>query len=150
MTQASVSLKERVIHAIGFELIAVLICAPVLAFVFNKPIGSTGALAIVLSAIAMLWNMAYNALVDKYVKRERASWGLGARFMHGLGFEGGIIVLCLPVAAWILEISLIQALIVEAGFFVFILPYTMLYNWAFDKLKQRFTGRNCSVVENAR
>lgn len=44
-------------------------------------------------------------------------------------------VWCLPVAAWMLEISLLQAFMVELGFFVIILPYTVLYNWAFDKAR---------------
>ncbi|MFK8399957.1 multidrug/biocide efflux PACE transporter [Pseudomonas sp. BGr12] len=141
MSKPTISLKERILHAIGFEVGAVLICAPVLALVFNKPIESTGMLAILLSAIAMLWNMVYNAIVDQLIRLERNQWGFGARFLHGLGFEVGIIVLCLPVAAWLLGVSLLQALIVEAGFFAFILPYTMAYNWAFDKAKQRFFAK---------
>ncbi|MNO44927.1 Bacterial Transmembrane Pair family protein [compost metagenome] len=94
-----------------------------------------------LSVIAMLWNMVYNALVDRYVQVERIHWKASARFVHGLGFEAGLVVWCLPVAAWMLEISLLQAFMVELGFFVIILPYTVLYNWGFDKARHLLMQR---------
>ena len=135
MALQNVSLSERLTHAIGYELIAVLVAAPVMAWAFDKSIASTGALALVMSTIAMLWNMLYNALVDRWAKVARHQWGFSARLLHGLGFEGGLVVMCLPVAAWMLQISLWQAFLLEIGFFVFILPYTVLYNWAFDKIR---------------
>ncbi|QXH44873.1 multidrug/biocide efflux PACE transporter [Pseudomonas xanthosomatis] len=135
-----VSLTERLTHAIGYEIGAVVLSAPVMAWVFDKPMETTGALALVISLIAMGWNMAYNALVDRFVSRPRSQWRFTNRLLHGLGFEGGIIVLCLPVAMWMLDIGLVTAFMLEAGFFVFILPYTVLYNWGFDKLKQQLSG----------
>lgn len=135
-----VSLTERLTHAIGYEIGAVVLSAPVMAWMFDKPMQTTGALALVISLIAMGWNMAYNALVDHLVSRPRSQWSLANRLLHGLGFEGGIIVLCLPVAMWMLNIGLVTAFMLEAGFFVFILPYTVLYNWGFDKLKQQLSG----------
>ncbi|MNP70951.1 Bacterial Transmembrane Pair family protein [compost metagenome] len=47
----------------------------------------------------------------------------------------------MPVAAWMLDISLWQALMVELGFFVIILPYTVVYNWAFDQVRHWITQR---------
>ncbi|MGB8667779.1 MAG: chlorhexidine efflux transporter, partial [Serratia inhibens] len=31
-----------------------------------------------------------------------------------------------------------QAFMLEIGFFLFFLPYTMLYNWVYDRLRQRW------------
>ena len=129
----NVSFTERLVHAVGYEVFAVLLCAPLLSWIMGKSLATAGALAVTLSVIAMLWNMVYNALVDRYVQAERIHWKASARFAHGLGFEAGLVVWCLPVAAWMLEISLLQAFMVELGFFVIILPYTVVYNWAFDK-----------------
>lgn len=137
MKHNNVSLTERLIHATGYEAGAVVLSAPVMAWLFDKPMHTTGALALVISLIAMVWNMLYNALVDRFCSLPRHQWRLPARLLHGLGFEGGIIVLCLPVAVWMLDITLVQAFMLEAGFFVFILPYTVLYNWGFDKAKYR-------------
>ncbi|OUM30026.1 multidrug/biocide efflux PACE transporter [Pseudomonas putida] len=131
----TVSFTERLVHAVGYEVFAVMLCAPLLSWVMGKSLATAGALAVTLSVIAMLWNMVYNALVDRWVQTERIHWKASARFVHGLGFEAGLVVWCLPVAAWMLDISLLQAFMVELGFFVIILPYTVLYNWAFDKAR---------------
>ncbi|MCJ0973221.1 multidrug/biocide efflux PACE transporter [Pseudomonas sp. PS1] len=138
MATNNASVTERIIHAVGYELIAVLIFAPALAWGLDKPIESAGALAIVTSIIAMLWNMAFNAIVDRCTTSERINWSITVRLLHGLGFEAGVIAMCVPLAAWMLDITLWQAFLVELGFFAFILPYTVAYNWGFDKISYRF------------
>jgi uncharacterized membrane protein len=142
----NVSFTERVVHAVGYEVFAVLLCAPLLSWVMGKSLATAGALAVTLSVIAMLWNMVYNALVDRWVQTERIHWKASARFVHGLGFEAGLVVWCLPVAAWMLDISLLQAFMVELGFFVIILPYTVLYNWAFDKARHLVMQRRSAAL----
>ncbi|MDD2136381.1 multidrug/biocide efflux PACE transporter [Pseudomonas kurunegalensis] len=142
----NVSFTERLVHAIGYEVFAVLLCAPLLSWVMGKSLATAGALAVTLSVIAMLWNMVYNTLVDRWVQTERIHWKASARFVHGLGFEAGLVVWCLPVAAWMLDISLLQAFMVELGFFVIILPYTVLYNWAFDKARHLVMQRRSAAL----
>jgi len=129
------SFTERMVHAVGYEIFAVLLCAPLLSWIMGKSLATAGTLAVTLSLIAMAWNMVYNALVDRFVATPRIQWKAPARLVHGLGFEAGLVVWCLPVAAWMLEISLLQAFMVELGFFVIILPYTVVYNWAFDRAR---------------
>jgi uncharacterized membrane protein len=136
----TVSFTERLVHAVGYEAFA-LLCAPLLSWVMGKSLATAGALAVTLSVIAMLWNMVYNALIDRWVQTERINWKASGRFVHGLGFEAGLVVWCLPVAAWMLDISLLQAFMVELGFLVIILPYTVLYNWAFDKARHLLMQR---------
>lgn len=130
-----VSFTERMVHAVGYEVFAVLLCAPLLSWVLGKSLATAGGLAVTLSVIAMAWNVTYNALIDRVVQTERVAWKPWTRVAHGLGFEAGLVVWCLPVAAWMLDISLLQAFMVELGFFVIILPYTVVYNWAFDKAR---------------
>ncbi|HDS0961614.1 hypothetical protein PshuTeo2_33300 [Pseudomonas hunanensis] len=138
----NVSFTERLVHAVGYEVFAVLLCAPLLSWIMGRSLATAGALAVTLSVIAMLWNMAYNALVDRWVQSERINWKASTRFVHGLGFEAGLVVWCLPVAAWMLDISLLQAFMVELGFFVIILPYTVVYNWTFDKARHLLVQRH--------
>jgi len=128
---------ERVVHAVGFEVIAIAICAPLAAWILNKPLFQMGALAIMLSTVAMVWNMIYNAGFDKFfpVGEKRR---LPLRIAHSLGFEGGFILIGLPLAAWMLNISLLQAFMVEIGFFLFFLPYSVIYNWGYDTLRGRW------------
>ncbi len=54
------------------------------------------------------------AMIGEAVRR-----GLWVRMGHALGFEGGFILIGLPLAAWMLDITLWQALMVFlAGVFV--------------------------------
>jgi uncharacterized membrane protein len=136
MHQQKRSLVERVLHAVGFEIIAIGICAPLAAWLMDKPLFQMGALAIMLSTVAMVWNIIYNAGFDKFFPLGRKR-RLPLRVAHALGFEGGFILIGLPLAAWMLDISLLQALMVEIGFFLFFLPYTIIYNWCYDALRNR-------------
>ncbi|MEJ5863468.1 multidrug/biocide efflux PACE transporter [Pseudomonas farsensis] len=145
MKHKAMSLFERLVHATGYEIGAVVMSAPIMAWIFDKPMQTTGALALVISLVAMAWNMLYNALVDRFIDSERNTWAWRARLLHGLGFEGGIIALCLPLAMWMLDISAVQAFMLEAGFFVFILPYTVLYNWGFDKARYQLQRRRLAA-----
>ncbi|MFB1117512.1 multidrug/biocide efflux PACE transporter [Dickeya dadantii] len=129
--------RERMAHAIGFEVMALLICAPIGAWVLGRSILQVGALSIMLSSVAMIWNVVYNSLFDRLWPVSRVRRGLWVRMGHALGFEGGFILIGLPLAAWMLNITLWQALMVEIGFFLFFLPYTMAYNWLYDLLCER-------------
>ncbi|WP_455811950.1 multidrug/biocide efflux PACE transporter [Pseudomonas graminis] len=131
------TLKERFFHAAGFEVLAIALVSPLAAWIMNKPLFQMGALAIMLSTLAMIWNMVYNAAFDRFWPREKVTRGLALRIMHALGFEGGFILIGLPPAALMLGVSLWQALMVEIVFFLFFLPYTMAYNWVYDKVRDR-------------
>lgn len=128
---------ERILHAVGFEVIAIAICAPLAAWIMDKPLFQMGALAIMLSTVAMVWNIIYNAGFDKIFPMAQKR-RLPLRVAHALGFEGGFILIGLPLAAWMLDISLLQAFMVEIGFFLFFLPYTVIYNWMYDTLRARW------------
>lgn len=130
------TLKERFFHALGFEALAATIVSPLAAWAMDKPLFQMGALAIMLSTVAMLWNMVYNAGFDRLFPNGRQSWLL--RIVHALAFEGGFILIGLPIAAWMLGVSLWQALLLEIGFFLFFLPYTVVYNWLYDTLRAKW------------
>ncbi|HDL8284015.1 TPA: multidrug/biocide efflux PACE transporter [Yersinia enterocolitica] len=141
---------ERIIHAIGFEVIAVAICAPVGAWLLDRSILQMGTLAILLSSVAMLWNIIYNSLFDDFWPVSRVAKTLRVRAFHALGFESGFILIGLPIAAGVLGVSLLQAFILEIGFFLFFLPYTMFYNWAYDSLRARIIrSRQANVLTPA-
>ena len=136
------SFKERVLHATLFEVIAVVVCAPLLAWLMDKSLAHMGALTLMFSAIAMLWNMIFNILFDRAQRRMGFHRGLWARISHALLFELGLILVLVPLAAWWLSISLVAAFFLDIGLILFFLPYTLGYNWAYDSLRERFVARN--------
>ncbi|MFS2225203.1 multidrug/biocide efflux PACE transporter [Pantoea sp. B65] len=140
------TLKERFLHAAGFEVLAILTVAPLAAWIMDKPLFQIGALAIMLSTIAMVWNIIYNRAFDGFYPPDKVKRAVGLRILHALGFEGGFIVIGLPLAAWVLEISLLQALLIEVAFFLFFLPYTIAYNWLWDILRQKLLARRACEV----
>lgn len=143
------TLKERIFHAVGFEALAILLVSPLAAWVMAKPLFQMGTLAIMLSTVAMIWNVIYNAGFDRLFPRSNIHRRLPLRIVHALGFEGGFIGIGLPIAAGMLAVSLWQAFLVEVGFFLFFLPYTVAYNWLWDTLREKWLRRKACEL-NAR
>jgi uncharacterized membrane protein len=131
------SLKERALHALLFELIGVLMFAPGLAWVLGQSIGKMGAMTVMISTVAMLWNMLFNAGFD----RLRARLGF-ARALHAISFEVGLVFMVVPMVAWWLSISLLEAFVLDIGLLLLFLPYTMLFNLAYDRLRERLLARS--------
>ncbi|MEB6336947.1 multidrug/biocide efflux PACE transporter [Serratia rhizosphaerae] len=139
------SFSERIVHAVGFEAIAVMICAPIGSWILGRSMAQVGALAVMLSSVAMLWNIVYNAGFDRLWPANRIVRNLKVRMLHATGFEAGFILIGVPIAAFMLNLTLVQAFMLELGFFLFFLPYTVLYNWAYDALRQRWIAARLAV-----
>ncbi|MCF5708228.1 multidrug/biocide efflux PACE transporter [Pseudomonas syringae] len=141
------SIKERVLHATLFEMGGVILVAPLLAWLMNHSLAMMGAMTVMISTVAMLWNMVYNALFDRLRARLGFAMSLTMRALHALGFEGGLILAVVPLAAWWLSISLFEAFVLDIGLLLMFLPYTMLFNWAYDKVRERVLQRRLSKCE---
>ena len=50
------------------------------------------------------------------------------------GFEGGLLVMLVPLMAWWLHVTLLEAFVADLGIFVFFLVYTFAFTWAFDRV----------------
>ncbi|KSO41333.1 hypothetical protein IPC7_01985 [Pseudomonas aeruginosa] len=131
------TLKERIFHALAFEGLAVFLTAPVLSLVMNKPLAHMGALTLMFSTVAMLWNMLFNSLFDRAQRRMGFQRTLQVRVLHAMLFELGLIVVLVPLAAWWLSIGLVEAFLLDMGLILFFLPYTMAFNWSYDVLRAR-------------
>ncbi len=139
------SLGERIGHALAFELIALLICAPALAWLLGKPLLQLGLLTLMFSTVAMLWNMLFNWLFDRAQQRLGFRRDLRVRLCHALLFETGLIVVLVPLAAWWLSIGLLEALLLDIGLILFFLPYTVAFNWGWDVLRERWLVRRAAA-----
>jgi uncharacterized membrane protein len=126
-------LRRRVLQAILYEVIAIALVGPLLGLLFDRPVASSLGLAALLSTIALIWNCVYNALFEAWearqVSRERT---LSRRILHGLGFEGGLVFLLLPVMSWGLDISMRAAFLANLGLLAFFFVYAVAFTWAFD------------------
>jgi len=135
------TLAERVGHALAFEVIALVICAPLFGWLMGTSVAAMGALTLAISLIAMGWNVVYNTLFDKLQRRLGFRRTLAVRLLHAAAFEIGLIVAAVPLAAVWLNISLWDAFVLDIGLLLFFLPYTIFFNWAYDRLRERWVGR---------
>ncbi|MCF6807750.1 PACE efflux transporter [Thiotrichales bacterium 19S9-12] len=120
-----------------FEFLGILVFAPFAAVVLNKNILTVGALGLTISLIAMIWNFFYNIWFDRIEARlgkDRFNRKAITRVIHALLFEGGLLIVTVPLVAIWLHMSLWQAFIIDIAFVIFYLIYAYIYNWCFDKV----------------
>jgi uncharacterized membrane protein len=126
---------RRVLQALLYEVFAIAFVGPVLSFVFDKPQSSTLGLAFVLSSIALAWNYIFNALFERWESRQSVRGrSFLRRLAHGIGFEGGLVVILVPVMSWWLDISLFDAFLANLGLLAFFFVYAIAFTWAFDRV----------------
>ena len=127
--------QRRVLQAVLYELFAIGVVGPVLGWLFDEPMGSSLALAVVLSAMALTWNYVFNALFERWEARQVVRGrSLARRVAHGFGFEGGLALLLVPLVAHWLDMNYWHAFITDLGLLMFFLVYTMVFTWVFDRV----------------
>ncbi|WP_426206895.1 multidrug/biocide efflux PACE transporter [Pseudomonas sp. TWP3-1] len=135
---ANKSITERIFQAIGFELLAILICTPLLAWIMDKPLLDMGLVTLLIAALALAWNVVFNGFFDRALKRMNVEHNAWVRVVHALLFEGGLIVMGVPLIAWWLSVSVWQAFLLDIGVLLFFLPYTYVYHWGYDVVRERW------------
>lgn len=58
--------------------------------------------------------------------------------LHALGFEGTLIIFTIPMIAYVLNVSFVEAFMIEIGILIFFLFYTYAFNYAYDQLRVKF------------
>ena len=126
---------RRVVQALLYEAIAIAVVGPVLSLAFDKPATSTLGLAVVLSGMALTWNYVFNWLFERWESRQTVRGrSFARRLAHGAGFEGGLVVILLPVMSLWLDISLLTALLANLGLLAFFFFYAIAFTWCFDRV----------------
>ncbi|EMP4205754.1 PACE efflux transporter [Klebsiella variicola] len=140
------SFKERIFHAVIFEVTANVIIALSVAWLMNVSVLQSGSLSVISALTAMAWNFVFNKIFDSLQKKHGFQRTFLFRAIHAVGFETGLIITLIPVAMVMLDLTMTEAFFVEIGLVLFFLPYTMLFNWLYDYLRWTFTGRNRSAM----
>ena len=128
-------LKRRLTYVIIFEIIAIISST----FVLMKLSGSDAAeslpVAVMVSLAAVIWNFLYNTAFEAWERRKHvAKRTLLIRSAHALGFEGGLVLICLPLYMIWYDVGLIKAFMMEVALLLFFLFYTFLFTLGFDKI----------------
>jgi uncharacterized membrane protein len=128
-------IKRKVVYITLYEIIAITMSTAGLALLSGANMGHASVAAVAASAIAVVWNLVYNTLFERWEARQaKRGRSLLRRAVHAIGFEGGLVVTLVPLFAWWLEISLWQAFVLDLGLIVFFLVYTFVFNLLFDRI----------------
>ncbi len=129
------SRARRVLQAVLYELIAIAVVGPGLSYLFSEPVASSIGLAVVFASVALAWSYLFNKWFEHWESVQKIKGRtLGRRLIHGLGFEGGLVVMLVPVMAWWLDTTLMNAFLADLGVFAFFFIYSVVFTWAFDRV----------------
>jgi len=98
--------RDRIRHAVGFEIIALILSIPIMSYFFSFDIKDISVIAITGSIMATIWNYVFNIAFDKSLIKFTSSTFKTPmiRVLHVLLFEGGLLILYLPMVSWYLGI----------------------------------------------
>jgi uncharacterized membrane protein len=122
-------LRRKVVY------LAIVSSSAGLALLSGSGMGHASVAAVAASVIAVVWNLVYNTLFERWEARQTTKGrSVLRRVVHAVGFETGLVVTLVPLFAWWLGITLWQAFVLDLGLIVFFLVYTFVFNLAFDRV----------------
>lgn len=128
-------LKRKLIFVTLYEMIGMTLSALTLAALSGTAPSSTGPLAVIITSIAVTWNFIFTSLFERWESRQRSrTRTVKRRIAHAVGFQLTLIVFLIPLIAWWMGISLLQAFLLDVVLIVLIPFYTFAFNWAFDRV----------------
>ncbi|WII93429.1 chlorhexidine efflux transporter [Kingella negevensis] len=80
--------KEHIFQAVLFEAILVALSTIAVMFLAHREVGETGALFVMISLLALLWNVVSNWLFDQKFSAPRETRTFAIRALHAVLFEG--------------------------------------------------------------
>ncbi|WP_119969092.1 PACE efflux transporter [Shewanella japonica] len=129
------STLERVFHAVLFEFLAIIGSVIGLMLFTEHELASLSGTMIAIATIAMGWNFVFNLGFDRFFTGAREKRTVKQRVIQIALFESGLLILTIPVMAYILEISLIEAFWLDISVTLFITVYAYVYNYAYDHIR---------------
>lgn len=129
--------RDRIRHALLFEITLIILCTPLLSFILHKPLETLGTLSIGMSLMAMGWNYMYNVFFDHALLRLGKPLyprSLSMRIAHALLFEVGFLFVSIPMVMWWLHFSFLKAVMFDLAFLVMVPIYTIFYNGIYDRV----------------
>ncbi|QKJ51261.1 PACE efflux transporter [Providencia rettgeri] len=127
-------IKRKIVFVTIYEVVGWVISALALLS-FREFSGNNRPLALVITTIAVSWNFIFNTGFEYWESKQKSRIRtFRRRFVHAILFQLTLVIFLIPLIAWWLSISLLQALILDFALIIFIPIYTFFFNWAFDKI----------------
>ena len=126
---------RKILYAVSFETLGVAVASIGLLLMSEASAEQSITLSILAASLALGWSFVFNSLFERWEARQmRRGRSLGRRSAHAILFEGGLVVILVPITAWWLKVGLWQAMAYEAGLIGLFILYTYIFTWGFDKV----------------
>lgn len=132
------SLLDRARQVALFELGGLILITPPFVWASGVPVVDSLLLMAVMAGMAAAWNAAYNTSFDWIEGRltgrtaDHRPWPL--RIAHAIGFEGGLLLMTLPVIVVMTGMDWLTALLADVGLALAYMVYAFIFNLGYDRL----------------
>ncbi|YCO01410.1 PACE efflux transporter [Vibrio sp. VNB-15] len=136
---------ERVFHAVLFEVLAISLSIFGLAMFTDHEVSALSGTMIVVATIAMIWNFIFNWIFDRFATGAKEKRSIRLRIVHVVLFEVGLLFATIPAMAWMLEVSLWEAFVMDVGVTIFITIYAFTFNYIYDHVRAFLIQRRVAI-----
>ena len=132
------SFRDRLRQIALFEAGGLLMITPPYVWLTGQPGGESVVLMAALALLAATWNGIYNTAFDWIEGRltgrtaDHRPWTL--RVAHAVGFEGGLLLMTLPVIVLWTHMDWLPALVADIGLALAYMVYAFGFNLTYDRL----------------
>lgn len=129
--------SDRLRHTLMFEIIGLITCTPLAAWLLERDMAAIGTMSVTITLTAMACNYVFNLVFDHalvMLNRPVAVRPPWMRALHAFLFEASLLVITVPMVAWWLDMTFLEALIADIGFAVFFLVYAYVFNLTYDRV----------------
>ena len=128
-------MTRKIIYAVSFETLGIAVATLGLLVMSDASAGNSVGLAAACATVAMSWSFVFNSIFEAWEARQTTKGrSLARRAVHALLFEGGLVLILIPLTAWWLGVGLWLAMVYEAGLIVLFIIYTYVFTWGFDAI----------------
>tara|TARA_R110000850_G_scaffold73647_8_gene161579 strand:+ start:938 stop:1363 length:426 start_codon:yes stop_codon:yes gene_type:complete len=122
-------------HAFLYEFLALVLTIVGVLLFTRHDVGAVFGSMLAISLVALVYNFYFNILFDRWFPGPRAQRGLRVRVLYAFLFDVCLLSLTTPMVALILDVSLLEALLLDIWVTLFVMVYTFAFNAAYDAVR---------------
>ena len=132
------SFRDRVRQIVLFEVGGLALITPPFAWLSGVPVADSLGLLALVALIAAIWNGTYNTCFDwvegRITGRTADHRPYRMRALHAVGFEGGLLLMSLPVIMAWTGMDWLEALVADLGLASAYVIYAFVFNLGYDRV----------------
>ena len=129
---------DRVRQVVAFEIGGLVLITPPFAWASGVAPGDSVGLLALVALIAALWNAAYMTAFDwleaRLTGRTADRRGSFMRVVQAAGFEGGLLLISLPIVMAWTGMGWVDALLADIALALAYVAYAYVFNLAYDRV----------------